>query len=115
MAFLVQALGFAEIVGEDGHGLGIVHRDGVQVHVWVADGSAPGAEAYLAGSASCRIEVRGIEALNAHCAGLGVVHPRAPLSSTAWGSREFGILDPDGNLITLYELVGAGPRASQAG
>jgi hypothetical protein len=34
-----------------------------------------------------------------------VVHPNAPLRETPWGTREFGALDPDGNLVSLYERV----------
>ena len=103
--FLQDALGFVELV-HDGAGLGILRRDAVELHVWLADGSAPGAERHLAGSASCRLEVTGIEELHDHCRGLGVVHPRAPLTDQPWGTREFGVLDPDGNLISLYQRTG---------
>jgi catechol 2,3-dioxygenase-like lactoylglutathione lyase family enzyme len=103
-AFLEQALGMVELQ-HDGDGLGIFLRDGVELHVWVADGSAPGAERHLAGFASCRIEVVGVRALYEHCRGLGVVHPNAPLRDQWWGTREFGVLDPDGNLISLYERI----------
>ena len=104
--FLEQALGLVELV-QDGAGLGILRRDAVELHVWVADGSAPGAERSLAGSASCRLEVTGVDELHDHCRALGVVHPRAPLREQPWGTREFGVLDPDGNLIGLYEQTGA--------
>ena len=100
--FLQDALGFVELE-QDGVGLGILRRDDVEVHVWLADGSAPGAERSLAGSASCRLEVTSIDELYEHCRRLGVVHPRAPLTDQPWGTREFGVLDPDGNLISLYE------------
>jgi catechol 2,3-dioxygenase-like lactoylglutathione lyase family enzyme len=46
--FFETALGFVELVHDD-VGLGILRRDAVELHVWVADGSAPGAERYLAG------------------------------------------------------------------
>ena len=65
----------------------------------------PGAERHLAGTASCRVEVTGIDEIYHHCAELGVVHPNAPLTDQPWGMREFAILDPDHNLITLYERV----------
>lgn len=84
---------------------GHLRRDAVELHVWVADGSAPGAERHLAGSASCRIEVTGVDGLYQHCQQLGVVHPNAPLQDQWWGTREFGVLDPDNNLISLYEWV----------
>ena len=100
--FLEETLGFVELV-HDEVGLGILRRDAVELHVWVADGSAPGAERALAGSASCRLEVTGVDALHEHCRGLCVFHPRAPLHDEPWGTREFAVLDPDGNLIGLYE------------
>jgi catechol 2,3-dioxygenase-like lactoylglutathione lyase family enzyme len=104
--FLEQALGFSELV-DDGVGLGILVRDDVELHVWVADGSAVGAERHLAGSASCRLEASGVEALYEHCRQLDVVHPRAPLRDQPWGTREFGVLDPDGNLVTFFEALPA--------
>lgn len=103
MAFYVQVLGFTELVGPDGVGLAILVRDDVEVHLWVADGSAPGAETHLAGSASCRLSVEGVQELHQHCEQLRVVHPRAPLRTTHWGTREFGLSDLAGNLVTLYE------------
>lgn len=104
VAFFARALGFEELRHE-GQGLGTLSRDAVEPHVWVADGCAPGAARHLAGSASCRIEVTGIDELYRHCQGLGVVHPDAPLRDTWWGTRELGVLDPDGNPIGLYERV----------
>lgn len=100
--FLTVVLGFTELHDGD-QPLGIFRRDDVELHVWVADGSAKGAEAHLAGSASCRIEVTGVEALYEMCVRHGVVHPNAILTEKPWGTREFGVLDPDGNLIRLYE------------
>jgi catechol 2,3-dioxygenase-like lactoylglutathione lyase family enzyme len=102
VAFLERALGFTELRHE-GEGLGILRRDDVELHLWVPDGSAPGAERHLAGTASCRIEVTGVDDLHAHCDALGVVHPNAPLRDEPWGTREFAVLDPDHNLIALYE------------
>lgn len=101
VAFWEGVLGFEELRDGD-QGLGICVRDDVEVHLWVADGSAPGAERHLAGSASCRLRVSAVDDLYAHCRQAGVVHPRAPLQDQPWGTREFGVLDPDGNLVTLY-------------
>jgi catechol 2,3-dioxygenase-like lactoylglutathione lyase family enzyme len=104
VAFFEATLGFTELRHE-GKGLGILRRDAVEVHLWVPDGSAPGAERHLAGTASCRIEVSSVVELYDHCQRQGVVHPDAPLKKQPWGTREFGVLDPDNNLITLYERV----------
>ncbi|MDQ1740824.1 MAG: hypothetical protein QOE53_2476 [Pseudonocardiales bacterium] len=100
--FLTGALGMQELQHE-GRGIGFLRRDQVQIQLWVPDGSASGAERYLAGSASCRVEVTGIDELYRHCLAFGVIHPNAPLQDQAWGTREFAILDPDHNLITLYQ------------
>ena len=102
MAFFETVLGLTAL-RHDGRSLGILVRDDVELHLWVADGSARGAEPHLAGSASCRLRVTGADALYEHCAGLGAVHPRAHLRTQPWGDREFGVLDPDGNLVTVYE------------
>ena len=104
VAFLEDALGFVELRHE-GRGLVILRRDQVEMHLWVADGSAPGAERHLAGTVSCRIEVTGVDELHQHCQAMGVVHPNAPLAAQPWGTREFAVLDPDNNLITLYERL----------
>lgn len=104
VAFFEGALGFTQLLYE-GRESGILHRDAVELHLWVPDGSAPGAERYLSGTASCRIQVTGIDELYEHCQRRGVVHPNAPLATQPWGTREFGVLDPDSNLISLYERV----------
>lgn len=112
--FFEKALGFEE-VRHDGKGLGILRRDAVEVHVWPADGSAPGAERHLAGSASCRIEVTGVDELYQHCQRLDIVHPNAPLRDQWWGVREFGVLDPDNNLISLYQRLPLRPLRRELG
>ena len=104
VAFFGAALGFTELRHE-GRGLAILRRDAVEVHLWVPDGSGPGAERSLAGTASCRIEVVGVDELYGRCQRYGVVHPNAPLGSRPWGTREFGVLDPDNNLISIYERI----------
>src|SRR4051795_7350276 len=99
VAFFTEVLEFEELRDADDRGLGILRRDAVEVHVWVADGSAVGAERHLAGSASCRLQVTGVNDLYERCDAAGVVHPNATLADQPWGTREFGVLDPDGNPI----------------
>jgi len=62
-----------------------------------------GAESFLAGTASCRIAVPDVDALHEALRPLGVLHPNAPLRDEWYGAREFGVLDPDRNLITFYQ------------
>ena len=64
-----------------------------------------GAESFIAGTASCRIQVVGVNDLHAELQPLGVLHPNGQLADQPWGTREFGVLDSDGNLLTFFERV----------
>jgi hypothetical protein len=67
-----------------------------------------GAESFLSGTASCRIEVEGVDELYEELAAADVLHPvsRGGVDDTDFGTREFATLDPDGNLVTFYTWVG---------
>ncbi|MCU0976561.1 MAG: VOC family protein [Steroidobacteraceae bacterium] len=94
VAFYSEQLGFdAAHVAPD---YAIVDRDTVELHFWRCEDPA------LPKASGCRVEVTGIEALHARCAAFGIVHPNAPLAEKPWGSREFAVLDPDGNIITFH-------------
>jgi uncharacterized glyoxalase superfamily protein PhnB len=82
----------------------VIERDAVQLTLWVANKpDVPGAEPFIAGTASCRIQVDTLDELYAEMTAAGTVHPNGPLQEQWWGVRDFAILDPDNNLITLYE------------
>jgi hypothetical protein len=63
-----------------------------------------GAESFLAGTASCRIEVADVDALFAELEPAGVLHDvsRGGVGATDFGTREFATLDLDGNLLTFF-------------
>jgi catechol 2,3-dioxygenase-like lactoylglutathione lyase family enzyme len=100
VTFYCSRLGFTRVYVEPGT-WGIVARDTVQMHFW------PCPERHIAKNTSCRVYVSGIDELFHELDAQGVVHPNAPLQNKPWGSREFGILDEDGNLITFAERVHA--------
>ncbi|MCB9898875.1 MAG: VOC family protein [Planctomycetes bacterium] len=119
VAFWRDLLGFDVLHHADGYA--VLRRGAAGVHLWEASdeswrgraGDRPvvsGAESFLAGTASCRVQVSGVDALFAALQPRGIVHPDAPLRDQWWGSREFGVRDPDGNLVTFYEAREAGPR-----
>jgi len=122
--FYRERLGF-DVVHEDG-GFAIVVRDDAEIHLWAASdegwraradvATAPvrsGAESFIAGTASCRIAVEGVDALYAELRAADVLHaPSTVVEDTDYGTREFPALDDDGNLISFYTRVR--PRASQA-
>ncbi len=62
-----------------------------------------GAESFIAGTASCRIEVDHVDELYAEMAAAAVLHPRdrGSVVDTAWGTREFATLDLEGNLLAF--------------
>lgn len=110
--FYRDQLGFTLAHQEDG--FAIFRRDTAEVHLWQAndetwqkrDGSRPvisGAESFIAGTASCRIAVEGINDLYERVLPFGIVHPNAPIRDQPWGDRDFSMLDPDGNLVTFFQ------------
>jgi catechol 2,3-dioxygenase-like lactoylglutathione lyase family enzyme len=94
--FFHEKLGFAKVHVAQG-AYGIVASGPVQIHFWAC------ADRSIAEATSCRVQVRAIESLYHQCEGHGIVHPKGPLETKSWGTREFAILDPDGNLIAFYE------------
>ena len=100
VSFYCARLGFTRVYVESGV-WGIVSRNEVQIHFWSCS------EPHIAENTSCRVYVTGIDELFTELNAQGVVHPNAPLQDRPWGSREFGVLDGDGNLITFAERVHA--------
>ena len=107
--------GFAARHAEEG--FAVLVRDEAILHLWAAgDGRwrerpdlvarpiASGAESFLAGTASCRIEVADVDALFAELAARGALHPtsEAGPKQTDFGTREFACLDLTGNLVEFF-------------
>lgn len=94
--FYCSVFGFTKIYEEPAV-YGIVQRDAVQIHFWACS------EKHIAENTACRINVKGIDALHAEFQTKGVIHPNTLLQEKPWGTREFGVVDEDGNLITFFE------------
>jgi catechol 2,3-dioxygenase-like lactoylglutathione lyase family enzyme len=115
VAFYRDKLGF-EVLHHDG-GFAVLARDEAAIHLWEAgdeswrerDSIRSGAESFIAGTASCRIRVDGIDALFEELRAADVLHPvsRDGVSDEDYGAREFATLDADGNLVTFFEWVQA--------
>lgn len=112
VAFYRDVLGFTLVHHDDG--FVIFQREAVEIHVWQAsdtswqtrDATSPivsGAESFIAGTASCRFAVTSVDELHHELQPAGIVHPNAQLADQPWGTREFGVLDPDNNLLTFFE------------
>ncbi|MFL5932742.1 MAG: VOC family protein [Gaiellaceae bacterium] len=117
-AFYRDRLGF-QVLHQD-EGFAVLGRDEAHVHLWQAGDDSwrdraglrdrpvsSGAESFIAGTASCRIKVDGVDDLYAELSAKDVLHPvsRDGVSETDFGSREFATLDADGNLISFFEWV----------
>ena len=103
---------------EDG-GFAIVVRDDAEIHLWGASDEGwrgrgdvatrpvcSGAESFIAGTASCRVAVEGVDELYAELRASDVLHsPSTVVEDTDYGTREFPALDCDGNLISFYTRV----------
>lgn len=98
--FYCGTLGF-EAVHAAPREYAIVERGPVELHFWYTEDAA------LPKASGCRVQVLGIDALYKLCQSAGIVHPNAPLAAKPWGTREFAILDPDGNCLTFHETVEA--------
>jgi len=118
VAYYRERYGFTPAHVADG--FAVVERDEARVHLWQAgDASWPertdlrerpvcsGAESFLAGTASCRIETEDVDGLYAELAAAGVLHEvsRGGVTTTDFGTREFATLDADGNLIEFFRWV----------
>lgn len=102
VAFYRDRLGFApRHVAAD---FAIVHRDDVEIHLWAANQpDTAGAEPHLAGSASCRVRVVGVDALYDEYRAQGVIHPNGALAPQPWGDDDFTVLDADGNALAFFQ------------
>lgn len=115
-AFYSARFGFTVVHSDDG--FAIVMRDDAEIHLWASSDTRwtqrtdfatnpirSGAESFIAGTASCRIEVDDVDTLYAELSAADVLHPIDAGSAvdTAWGTREFPTIDLDGNLLTFYQ------------
>ena len=94
----------------------VLVRDDAVLHLWGAADEGwrtrddlraqpvcSGAESFIAGTASCRIEVEDVEALFEELESSGALHPSCDgVAETDHGTREFPTVDLDGNLLTFF-------------
>jgi catechol 2,3-dioxygenase-like lactoylglutathione lyase family enzyme len=118
VAFYRERLGF-DVLHHDG-GFAVLNRDAATIHLWEASDESwrqgvnperpvrSGAESFIAGTASCRIVVEGVDDLYTELAAKDVLHKvsREGVDDTDFGTREFATVDPDNNLITFFQRVG---------
>jgi len=113
--FYRDRLGF-DVLHHDG-GFAVLARDDAVLHLWEAGDESwnerttierpvrSGAESFIAGTASCRIVVDGVDELYEEMRASDVLHPvsKESVDDTDFGTREFATLDADGNLVTFFQ------------
>jgi uncharacterized glyoxalase superfamily protein PhnB len=78
-----------------------ISRDGVEIHLQWQDERyfpAPGEDA-----PAYRFLVDDLDTLHAECTGQRGLRPTAALRDTPWGTREFGVYDPNGHGLHFYK------------
>ena len=98
-------------------GFAVLVRDDAILHLWAASDESwrsredlsqqpirSGAESFLAGTASCRIEVDDVDALFDELSAAGVLHrvSVAGVAVTDFGTREFATVDLDNNALAFF-------------
>ena len=98
----------------------IAVRDDIEIHLWQACDKSwkwrsiflalkpiwTGAETFIAGTASCRIQVQGIDELFEEYKKQGVLHSSdTVVQEQYWGHREFPTVDNHRNLLTFFEII----------
>ena len=116
--FYTTRLGFA--IRHKEASFAIAVRDEIEIHLWAACDRSwkwrsvllamkpvrTGAETFIAGTASCRIQVQGIHELYEEYKKQDVLHSvDTVILEQYWGHREFATVDKDRNLLTFYELM----------
>jgi catechol 2,3-dioxygenase-like lactoylglutathione lyase family enzyme len=119
VAFYRERLGF-DVLHHDG-GFAVLARDDAVLHLWEAGDESwrerdsferpvcSGAESFIAGTASCRIRVEGVDDLYDELKAAEVLHKVSVdgVEDTDFGTREFATVDLDNNLVTFFEEVGS--------
>jgi catechol 2,3-dioxygenase-like lactoylglutathione lyase family enzyme len=78
-------------------GLAILVRDDIELHFTKCP------DRRLIEWSCCRIAVVDVDALYREYGAASVIHPKGQLRDTDYGTREFGIVDQDGVLLTFFE------------
>jgi catechol 2,3-dioxygenase-like lactoylglutathione lyase family enzyme len=95
-AFYQDVLGFSQLKAVAGT-YAVLIRDDVEIYLWSRT------EPLSPQQSGCRIRVDNIEDLYREYQSAGVIHPSGILKHKPWGTLEFAISDPEGNLMTFFE------------
>ncbi|WP_203293674.1 bleomycin resistance protein [Luteirhabdus pelagi] len=92
VAFYKEKLGFNKQGFVDDN-YAVIARDNVELHFWKCD------YRIHPENTSCYIYVDNIDSLYEELKENDVIHPNGLLEDKPWGTREFAVLDDDGNML----------------
>lgn len=99
--FYLNTLGFEQFGSDEHAEYLMVQKDDVQIHFFLfreLDPKQNYGQVYIRTDAIDNV-------YNAFIASGVPIHPNGPLQTKPWGQREFSILDPDNNLLTLGQTM----------
>jgi catechol 2,3-dioxygenase-like lactoylglutathione lyase family enzyme len=97
--FYCDILGFSAWKPKDD--VVVLSRDRIELHFWKCE------DENLPANSGRRIQVSGIEALHRACQEAGL--EPGPLEGKPTGRRVFGLNDPDGNILWIFQFPDATP------
>ena len=95
--FYEDVLGFEGIIAGD-YPHAILRKDRIVIHLLQTE------DADLPRLSSCRLVVTHIDVLFDEYETMGIIHPDGDLQKQPWGTHEFSVLDPEGNMITFVQM-----------
>lgn len=100
-----RALGFEGGAHDFNGDYAILRRGSIELHFFTHKGLVP-----TESSAGCYIRVADVETIYRACASAQLPRVGIPrmdaLANKPWGLREFAIVDPDGNLLRIGQIIG---------
>lgn len=99
--FYTELLGFSDVGTANYPGYLLLARDGVELHFFEHKRLDP-----LENYGQVYLRTNTIAALHDEWVARGVeIHPGGRLETKSWGQREFSVLDPDHNLLTVGQAI----------
>ncbi len=96
--FYKNVLGF-DINIFTAHDYVVMKKGGIGIHLWKTD------DKNLCENSGCYIYVTDIDALYQELSSKDVIHPNGKLETKPWGMKEFSVLDTEGNLLRIGEII----------
>lgn len=99
--YYINKLGFQQIGSKNYDGYLMIGKDNIQIHFFEFKDIDPKENYGQVYIRTNNIDQFHQELLNKKIA----IHPNGPLEIKPWGQKEFAILDPDSNLLTIGQDI----------